>query len=39
LSEPRQIPPGVYDEARRQVKDGQSEYAGDPLWRDPPEDL
>jgi len=39
MSEPHQIPPGVYDEARRQVKDGQSEYAGDPLWRDPPEDL
>ena len=39
MAEPRQTPRYAYDEARRQVNDGQSEYTGDPLWRDPPEDL
>lgn len=38
MAKPRQVPSGVYDEARLQVKDGQSEYLGDPLWRDAPED-
>ncbi len=36
--EPRQVPQYAYSEARRQVLDGQSEYAGDPLWQDPPDD-
>jgi hypothetical protein len=39
MLEPRQIPHYAYEGARRQVKDGQSEYVGDPLWRDPPDDL
>lgn len=39
MAEPRQTPRYAYDQARQQVKDGQSEYHGDPLWRDPPDDL
>lgn len=39
MLEPRQLPPYAYPEARRQVADGQSEYFGDPLWRDPPDDV
>jgi hypothetical protein len=36
---PRQLPDGAYDEARRQVIDGQATYDGDPLWVGAPEDL
>ena len=39
MAEPRQTPRYAYDEARRQINDGQSEYANDPLWRDTPDDL
>lgn len=39
MAEPRQTPPYAYEQARRQVADGQSAYVGDPLWREPPEDL
>lgn len=39
MLEPRQVPPYAYPDARRQIADGQSEYAGDPLWQDPPDDL
>lgn len=35
-SEPRQYPSWAYDEARRQIRDGQSEYLDDPLWQEPP---
>jgi hypothetical protein len=34
LLEPRQTPPYAYEEARRQIKDGQADYAEDPLWRE-----
>lgn len=39
LTEPRQIPGWAFDEARRQVRDGQSSYVDDPLWQAPPGDL
>lgn len=39
ISEPRQTPAWAYAIARAQLTDGQSEYQGDPLWRDPPGDL
>ena len=39
MVEPRQLPGYAYDEARRQINDQQSEYVGDPLWQDAPEDL
>jgi hypothetical protein len=37
--EPRQVPQAAYDQARRQIADGQAQHRDDPLWQDPPADL
>jgi hypothetical protein len=37
--EPRQVPQAAYEEARRQINDGQANHKDDALWEDPPEGL
>jgi hypothetical protein len=36
---PRQLPPGAYEKARAQIRDGQASYEDDPLWVQPPATL
>jgi len=38
-TEPRQVPEWAFNKARAQINDNQADYAHDPLWVDPPEDL
>lgn len=38
-ADPRQLPPGVYDAAAEQIKQGQASYENDPLWVAAPSDL